>query len=189
MTWTILHHGAIASLATSEGIVPAAALPAFDDALALLAGLEAVRAESVAAGHAEGFAAGRAAAAAEQAAALVALDAQVAAARAELRGSAAGLAVAIVRRIATGLGSADVVAALAARAAEDLAPDRPAEARVPPAALAATVARLGNRPQITVVADPALAADDCVLATPLGSVHAGLETQLAAVERALADAG
>lgn len=189
MTWVILHQDRFATLATDDALVPADAVPAFADAMALLAGLETVRADAIARGHADGKVEGRAAAAAEHAATLLDLKRQTAAARAELRSEAVTMALAIVRRIADGIGAAETVAALAARAAETLVPDTEAEVRVPPLAVAAAVARLGQFPGLIVVGDPALGSDECVLATPLGSIRAGLDVQLSTIERTLADAG
>nr|WP_239024667.1 FliH/SctL family protein [Sphingomonas corticis] len=100
----------------------------------------------------------------------------------EQRGDLARLALEVVRRIAADLGAADMVAAMADRAAAGVAPDLAPTVRVHPDALAATRARLGER--VAVEADAALAPTDCVIATSLGEVHAGLETQLAALARA-----
>lgn len=185
MTWLIIDHHRTATLATDDPLVATGDIAAFGDARSLLAGLDAVADGARARAHVEGLAAGRAAAAAEQAAALIALEARAATERAAMRAEAGDLAIAIVRRIAAGIGHPETVAALAASAAAELAPDAPAEARVAPDAVAATVARLGNRPQVTVIADPALAPTDCMLTTPLGSIRAGLETQLAAIGAAL----
>lgn len=189
MTFLVIDHGRVASLATNDALVAAADIAAFDDARRLFAGLDAIVAAAAARGHAEGVAAGRAVAAAEQATALLDLEARAAAARAELRTEAAGLAVAITRHIAAGIGPAATVAALAATAAAALAPDTAAEARVHPDAVAATVARLGDHPQITVVADAGVPATDCIIVTALGSIGAGLDTQLAAIAAALAAPG
>jgi flagellar assembly protein FliH len=193
MSFVVLRAGPYASLASDDPLVPAAALPAFADAISLLDGLAALAAQARAAGHADGLARGladgRAQAAAELATSLADADAQLAAARAALRREAAGLAVAIVRRIAGGLGPADTVAALAETAAAALAPDPAAEVRVPAAALAATAARLRPWPRLVVVADPALAGDECEFRSGLGVVRAGLETQLAAILAGLGDQG
>lgn len=193
MSFVLIHADREATLLRDDPIVPARELPAFTaardllDAVAALrdeaagateAAKEAARAEGYAAGHAEGLAAG-AAAVREELLRLVQADAVRAQ---EQRGDLARLALEVVRRIAADLGAADMVAAMADRAAAGVAPDPAPTVRVHPDALAATRARLGER--VAVEADAALAPTDCVIATPLGEVHAGLETQLAALARA-----
>ena len=106
------------------------------------ASAEAVRVKAEAAGTATGLAAGREAAAAEARAHLLDLTARAAADRAIARSDVSRLALEVVRRIAGGIGPVDTVAALAERAAADLLPDTVATVRVPPAAVAATSARL-----------------------------------------------
>jgi type III secretion protein L len=185
MTWLVIDQHRIVSLATDDPLIAAQDISAFDDVRALLAGIDAISLAAETRGYAKGLADGRAVAAAEHTTALMALDACAATARAALRAEAGDLAIAIIRRIAAEIGPAATVAGLAASAAADLAPDAPAQARVHPSAVAATVARLGGQPQVTVVADAGLSPTDCVLITANGSIRAGLDTQLTVLAAAL----
>lgn len=193
MSFVLIHADRQATLLRDDPIVPAAQVPAFNEARDLLdavtalrgdaaeaveAAREAARAEGYAAGHAEGLAAG-AASIRDELMRLVQADAVRAEAQ---RGDLARLALEVVRRIAADLGAPETVAALADRAAAAVAPDPAPVVRVHPDALSATRARLD--PRIAVEADAALAPTDCVVATPLGEVRAGLETQLSALARA-----
>ena len=193
MSFVLIHADRQATLLRDDPIVPAAQVPAFTEARDLLdavsalrddsAGLAeeaaaAARVEGYAAGHAEGVAAGAAAVRDELIRLMQADAVRVEAQRADL----ARLALEVVRRIAADLGSAEMVAALADRAAAAVAPDPAPVVRVHADAVAATRARLD--PRVTVEADASLAPTECVIATPLGEVRAGLETQLAALARA-----
>lgn len=184
-----------ATLAADDAVVPAAALAPLRDAATMLRSVEAMQdavagdcAASVARATAEGFAAGeaqgRAAAATEAAQALFDMNVRAAAERQTMRAEVSRLAIEVVRRIASGLGDDATVAALAERAARDLAPDAVAVVRVAPGAVDATAERLRDYPGLTVVGDATREAADCIIETPLGASHAGLEVQLAAVERA-----
>lgn len=162
-----------------------------DSASEIVAGLqahrEAARAAATAEGFARGHADGAAKAAAEVAETLAGVHAALQAERARLRASAAPLALDIVRRIAAGLAPDEVLAALAEQAARDLLPEEPIGVRVAPDAVGAVSRRLwpiGAR--IEVHGDPDLAAGDCVLDTPSGRTHAGLEVQLKALETVFA---
>lgn len=183
------------TLASGDPVVPAAAVAPLREAATILdaagrlhAEVESDCAASVAAASATGFAAGHAAglqaASAEAAKSLFDLNLRAADERRTMRAEISGLALGVVRRIAGNLGDEALVAALAERAAQDLAPDVVAAVRVAPAAVGATVERLRGYPGLTVVGDATLAATDCVIETPLGASHAGLDVQLAAVERA-----
>lgn len=192
MSFVLIRADAAATLMRDDPLVRAADVPVLGDVQRLLADAqslredaraasekagEAARDEGYAAGHAEGLAAGAALVREE----LLRL-AQADAARAEAqRTDLARLGLEVVRRIAADLGPADMVAALAERAAAAIAPDSQLTVRVPPAALDATRARLGAG--VAVEPDPTLGATDCVLSTPLGEVRAGLETQLAQLAR------
>ena len=185
----------MSTLASDDPVIPAADVGPLRDAAAALAeavglrGAAAADAAAVAAdGHTAGLAAGygegRAAAMAEVSAELLALTGRADADRARVRNDVSQLALEVVRRIAGEIGEADTVAALASRAAADLLPDAIATVRVRPEALEATAARLAGNRGLTVIADPTLAFGDCLIETPLGISHAGLDIQLAAVERA-----
>lgn len=184
-----------ATLAVDDAVVHAAAVAPLRDAAAMLRSVEAMQdavagdcAASVERATADGFAAGeaqgRTAAAAEAAQALFDLNVRAAAERQAMRAEVSGLAIEVVRRIASGLGNDATVAALAERAARDLAPDAVAVVRVAPDAVQATTDRLRAFSGLTVVGDAARGPTDCIIETPLGASHAGLDVQLAAVERA-----
>lgn len=195
MAWQLLRADALGLVAADDPVVPAAEVSRLRDADALLAAARALH-ESIAAeveaararGHAEGVAAGlaegRNTAADEAHTELFALARRAAAERDRQRGEVAKLALQVVRRIAGEVGPPAIVAGLAETAAASLLPDTVATVRVPPAATAATIGRLGKWPSLTVVADETLADDDCIVETSFGSTRAGLETQLAAVDRA-----
>ena len=195
MSLYLITADSMSTLATDDPVIPAASVGPLQDAAAALAGAAALRARAAAdaeaavadghsAGHAAGYAEGRSATMAEASAELLALTGRADADRARVRNDVSQLALEVVRRIAGEIGEADTVAALASRAAADLLPDAVATVRVRPEALEATAARLAGNRGLTVIADPALAFGDCLIETPLGISHAGLDIQLAAVERA-----
>jgi flagellar biosynthesis/type III secretory pathway protein FliH len=194
MSFLVVHADRAATLLADDPIVPAAKIPQLKDAIALLArageirdaedsahadAAEAARRE----GHAAGLAEGRAAAAEEVAAELLRIARDDHARAAERRADVVRLALAVVRRIAADL-DGEMVAALAQRAVAAQAHDAAVTVRVAPAALEATRARLAGRTGILVEADASLDAQDCVVATALGRVIAGLEPQLARIEAA-----
>lgn len=194
----LLHAGATATVIVDDPIVPSAQLPALRDALALLTGVETLRAgaddvraaarcEGYDAGFAEGREAGLAAGRAEMSAELFRLsmrDGEAAAARED---EIARLALAVVRRIAGSVGESDIVAGLAAQAVTVLSPDTAATLRVAPAAVAAVNARLADVAHLAIEADDKLGPTDCVIETRLGRTDAGLETQLTQIELAWAE--
>jgi type III secretion protein L len=184
-----------ATLVTDDAVIPAreiAALRSASETLTAAASLrdavvaerDAATAAATAAGYAAGHAAGREAAAAEARAALFDLTLRAADERGRARADVSRLALEVVRRIAGEIGDAATVAALADRAAAELLPDTVAVVRVAPEAREPTADRLQAYPGLTVLGDAALGATDCVIETPLGASHAGLDVQLAAVERA-----
>jgi type III secretion protein L len=186
--FVLIRADAATTLLRDDPIVRAGEVAALREANALLAAATAMRdgarrandtaaEQARAAGYAAGRAEGLAAGAAEVRAELLRL-AQADAERAERqRGDLARLGVEVVRRIAAELGAPAMVAALADKAAASVAPDLKLTVRVSPAAVERTRDRLGA--QVAVEPDETLEATDCVLATPLGEVRAGLETQLA----------
>ena len=199
MSFVLLHADRLRSVVAADALVPASEVETVRHAAELLA--EACRlrdaaveevAQARAAAHAEGLAAGqaqgRAEADAQVAAALVELQARAVEQEVRRRGDIARLAIEVVRRVAGEVGEASFVAGLAERAAAALAPDQPAVVRVAPGVADAVRARLSSHPAVTVEADPAVTQVDCVLETTLGRTHAGLETQLGAIERAWAAA-
>lgn len=191
----LLHADRAATLLADDPIVAANDVTRFGDVTALLdaatslrddaqeardAALAAARADGFAAGHAEGRAAGDSSIRDE----LLRL-AQEDAVRAETqRADLAKLALEVVRRIAGTVGAPDMIAGIAAQAAAQVAPETAATVRVHPASAAKVADRLANLRHIAVEADETLAPNDCVVATPLGRTHAGLDTQIAQLERA-----
>lgn len=135
------------------------------------------------AGEAEGRAAAERAVAAEHGGRLFALELAAAEERSAARAEAPRLALAMVRRVAAELGDADVVAAIAARVLSEQRPTADATVRVAPSAVAAVRRRLGEA--VVVIGDPSLRPTDCSVETPLGRTIAGLDVQLAQLERAL----
>ena len=190
----LLHADRDTSLLVDDPIVPAGDVARFGEIAALLDAAAALRRdadsayhvareEARAGGYAEGERAGRAAGEAAIRDELLRL-AQADAARGEAqRADLARLALEVVRRIAGELG-ADVVAGIATRAAQDIAPNAHATIRVHPDAVDATRTRLEAGGKLAIVGDASLDAADCIIETPLGRTHAGLETQLAHLQRA-----
>lgn len=185
--FVLIRADATSTLLRDDPIVRAADVPVLNDADRLLANATALRDEARAASHAAsedaraaGYAAGHAeglaAAEVEVRAELLRLAQADAERMAAQRADLARLGLEVVRRIAADLGAPEMVAALADQAAAAIAPDTPLTVRVPPAALARVRARLGGR--AIVEPDVTLEATGCVLATPLGEVRAGLDTQL-----------
>lgn len=188
MNYLLLHADRLTTLLADDPIVPARDVGQLTDALTLLGAAGQLCAEEAergrAEGHAQGLAEGRAEAEAEARAQLFRLAVRDAAERRKLRGDVAALAIEVVRRIAGELGPEEIVAALAERAATSLLPETAATVRVAPGNVTEVTARLAHLPAIRVSADPGFGAEDCVVETALGRVHAGLETQLAAIAHA-----
>lgn len=153
---------------------------------AIEASAKTARVEAERAGHAEGYAAGQQEAEQAGAARLAEMEAALQAETEKLRRSSAGLAIEIVRRIAGRLADDCLVAALADEAVRELVPDRPVAVRVHPDQAEAVAQRLAPfAERVAVEADADLPPSGCVLVSHLGRIDAGLETQLAAIERAL----
>lgn len=199
MTYLLIHADQLATILTDDPIVPAGDLDRLRDGLDLLgkargvhdaavARVAAAEAGARALGHADGLAEGRAIAEGEGRERIFALAVKAAEDRRRLRADVTALAIEVVRRIAGQVGSDTMVAALADRAAAELLPDQLATIRVAPRAVAETRRRIGKRPGLQIEADDRLDANDCVVETALGRTHAGLDTQLATIARALAAA-
>ena len=195
MTLFVIAASAAATLATDDPVITIADVGKVRDAVAAVrragevqvmaetrvaAAVEAATNEGRARGHADGLAA----AAAETAAAFFAQNLRLGEERRRLRAEVTRLALEVVRRIAGDIGEAAIVAGLAERAAAELLPDAVAVVRVSPGTVDAVSKRLRAFPGLTVVGDVAVAANDCSIENALGVSHAGLEVQLAAVERA-----
>jgi flagellar biosynthesis/type III secretory pathway protein FliH len=194
MSFLVLHADRLATALTDDPLVPATDVRRVQDALALLAeagdlrhGAEEAIHAARAAAHAEGFAAGReeglAAGEIERQAELFRIAMRDSELQRERQKDIARLALEVVRRIAGELDDGVMVAGLAERAAAQLAPDSGAVVRVAPAAAEVVRARLNGRAGLSVEADPLLGEQDCVIETPLGRTHAGLDTQLAQIDR------
>lgn len=198
MSYLVLHRDAAATILGDDPIVPRPQIEQYHELSDLFAAVDRLRdaeaervieaerrgrLEGYAAGHLEGRGAGQAEINAE----LFRLAMRDAAERRKLRADVAALAIEVVRRIAGEVGVGATVAALANQAAGNLVADTPAIIRVAPSAVAATSARLAEREGIDVVADSTLTPMDCVVETSLGRIHAGLETQLAAIDNAWAE--
>ena len=146
---------------------------------------EHARADGYAAGLEEGRRAGGAAAAQSLAALVREVRAQSQAARAEL----GRVALEVVRRIAAEIGPQTMLEAVAERAVRDTLSQQPLVVRVAETAAPGVAARLWPlNAEVEVIADPAVAEGDCVIASRSGAAHAGLEVQLSALERAFAEA-
>lgn len=170
----------VTRLGSATALLGAATMLRDDAQGARDATLAAARAEGFAAGHVEGRAAGEVSIREE----LLRLAQEDAVRAGAQRADLAKLALEVVRRIAGTIGAPDVIAGIAAQAAAHVAPETAATVRVHSDAVVATTRRLAGLRHITVEADDTLAPDDCVLATPLGRMHAGLDTQIAQLERA-----
>lgn len=194
-SFLLLHVDRDATLLADDPIVPANDVTRLRDVTALLdaattmrddahdarnAALASARAEGFRAGHVDGLAAGEASIREE----LLRL-AQDDAVRAEAqRADLAKLALEVVRRMAGMIGTPDFVAGIAAQAAAQVAPTTAATVRVNPAVAPRVAERLGSLHHVTVEGDETLEIDDCIVETALGRTHAGLETQIAQLERA-----
>lgn len=195
MSYVILHADKLRSVASDDALVSATEVEALRDAMALLSeagrlrddaeqDIAAARTQARAAGEDEGRADGRALVQAATTETLAKLHDTAAAVETERRADIARLALEVVRRIAGDIGSPSVVAGLVERATLSLTSDAGAVVRVAAPCVEAVRERLAAREGVTVEADPTLDATDCVIETPLGSTHAGLETQLSALARA-----
>jgi len=195
MSYLILHRDTAATILGDDPIVPRSKIERYHELSDLFAAIDQLRdseaeriVEAERRGRLEGFAAGhlegRDVGQAEINAELFRLSMRDAAERRKLRTDVAALAIEVVRRIAGEVGANATVAALAHQAAGNLVADIPAIIRVAPSAVVATSARLAERKGIEVVADATLAPMDCVVETSLGRIHAGLETQLDAIDNA-----
>lgn len=195
MTYTLIASAPGAALLTDQSIIPredAAKVESAAEMVALaqarLAVVESYRTAQGQVGHAEGFAAGyeegRALAAREAAETVARLHGEMEAAREQLRAATGRLALDVVRRIAVELGPEATLAALAERAVRDVLPDAPITVHVAPASVGAVTTRLWPiGATIEVQADETLTPGDCIIETAAGRSHAGLEVQLAALER------
>lgn len=194
MTYLMLHAERLHSIVTDQPLIPAADVAKVRDAAALLVEARRLRdaaeediAETRAAererGFTAGFAEGKAAADAVLTETLTALATKAAEDEADRRSQIARLAIEVVRRMAGEIAAGTMVAGLAERATAELTDNPGVVVRVAPQNVVATQQRLSDR-AVTVQADENLNIHDCVVDTSIGSSHAGLEIQLAALGRA-----
>jgi type III secretion system HrpE/YscL family protein len=188
----------------SGAVVPAAVFDAHAEAQRLVAEARAEAARLVAgaeaareAGRREGRARGREEGLAEMTELLVRARAVLAAARADAAADLRTLAVRIAEKV---LGRAlqaapELAGDLCAAALEAARHQREITLRVHPDDLAAVEAArprlrhlLLRAPDLALRADPTVGRGGCVVETEVGAIDARLETQLDAIERALADA-
>jgi type III secretion protein L len=138
------------------------------------------------AGYEKGQAEGYEAALEHIATKLVVLAKEANASRDDLRHSAGDIAIKIVAKIATDLGSQPTIAALVKTAAKDIAPHEPIVLKVSPDNVGYMTEEIKNSENysgvseriVDVVADPGMGSEDCVLETEYGHIRADLKTQL-----------
>lgn len=153
---------------------------------ALEAECEQVRARAREEGRAQGLAQGRQEAAKALGQSLARLDRTLAVERAATEARVVQLAIAVVERVAAGLGPAAVVSALASRALAELDPARPVRLRVHPAVARTLGSELATGSgHVQVIAGEHLGPFDCELDTGNGRIEAGLPLQLEALGVAL----
>lgn len=185
MSFLAVHRGSASSLATDRLWLGTEEWTCAESAKALLARLQDVAdhveqslAEARDEARREGRADGQAQALAEAAPRLAQAAERAAAEGEGLRHALVELALAIVARVLGEAARPELVAAIAAKAAEALPRDTPARLRVHPAQLAAVGAQLAAVPGLVVEGDGSLEALDCVFETPAGRLLAGLPAQL-----------
>jgi type III secretion protein L len=138
-------------------------------------------------GYVDGLAEGRAAGAAEAARAVAALAVEVRRHQTDQRERLGALSLDVVRRVAAELGPQAVLEAVVERAVRDVVADQPLAVHVPPESAGGVAERLSNLSEVEVLSDPHVASGEAVVVSAQGSAHAGLELQLALLERAFAE--
>lgn len=190
-------------IASDRRVLRAAEVPALQQADALLAELQALRANEQAridaaceaarqAGREQGLAEGQAWVREQAAQALAQLTQQHDAARQQLQQAAGRLALDIFHKLLGTLPGDAVLARLATQAARELLPARCWRIEVHPSALDALRAALqaadpddrAGLAQAELVANPQLAETDCRLVTEFGTADASLATQVARLAQA-----
>lgn len=195
--FTVLHGRRSLQVATNRMVIPAEEIGSFatsiECAQALTSLLEHERARVTAAleqARQTGLEAGRREGqheAAEQLTETVArMVAEQQAQHQATRAAVGTLALAVVNKLAASLGAAEVVPALIEQAITELVPQRPTRVRVSPEAVEATRDRMsGLKLAADVRADETLQPFDCVIDSINGQHVVSLDTQLAAIARAL----
>ena len=198
-----LHHRADLTVATTEPVVPPEQLVPLQDALALAdalstlvagqqAALAQAEAEARAAGDAAGYADGQARAQQEAADTLAEQLQRIAteqtAQRDELRQALVALASGMVRRMASDLAPAQVLAALAERAFDHVVPPQPVRLKLPPALVEPVRAELARRElplPVQCAPDAQLHGLQCTIESQAGTLLAGLDEVLARTTQSL----
>jgi len=147
-------------------------------------------------GREQGLVQGREIATAELAKTRLSLLDQANVERDQVRKEVISLALQVVRKIADGVASEDMLLALATTAAQECLPSKSIVLKVHPDALDGVKKRLADHhassdthhPVQSIVADEDLDPDACVLQTDAGQVCADLDTQLNVIEKHLAAA-
>jgi type III secretion protein L len=216
MTWLAIHTDPQLAIASDALLVPAAQVPAFEDAVALAGELARLRdgeaqriAQCLRDAHAQGLREGaaharreaHAVAADRLAQTLGELELRAREQHAALRDAVLELGLLVLRRIAAQLGREEMLAALVVqvldrldaeeRQRHGLAPGTACVLRLHPELLDAVRRRVGERANELAIewrADPGLDPLGCVIDTPAGRLLAGLDAQLEHVRAALRDA-
>jgi len=145
-------------------------------------------------GREQGLVQGREIATAELAKTSLSLVDQTNAGLDQVREDVLSLALQVVRKIADGVASEDMLFALATSAAQECLPSKSIVLKVHPDAVDGVKQRLSdyqassdtNHPVHNVVADEDLDLDACLLETDAGQVCADIDTQLNVIEKHLA---
>ena len=195
--YTVVHGRRSLQLATHRLLIPAAEVGSFATAAhcaqALTSLLEHERARVDAAlkaaeeiGHEQGRKNGERATAQALADTIARMAAELQAQQAAARASVSTLALAVVHKLAASLGAREVVPTLIEQAVLELMPTRVTRVRVSPDALEPTrmrLAQMGVEAEVRV--DETLSPCDCVIESLDGQNMVGLDTQLAAIGKAL----
>lgn len=121
---------------------------------------------------------------------LVVLSKEAANQREKLEQETGSLAIKIVEKIATEVGSHEMIVALAKSAAAEMLPRELIVLRVHPEAHSAVSQQVLNPDQkysriVEVIADPELEEEDCILESEYGHIKADLKTQLKVIHERL----
>jgi flagellar biosynthesis/type III secretory pathway protein FliH len=202
--WVLCRAGGLEIGVEGDPVIDAGSLPLVGEATAVLRRLETLREAVVRSGEArreqalrEGLAEAHAIAGVEASDAIARAAAGFDRALREecerRRAREVDLALAVVTRIAGGLGEAPIVAALARTAIAELDAVQPVRVRVPPSlepAVRAALAKAADGaagPAVEVVGDERLDRFDCEIDHGDAIVDASLGTQLQAIREALGD--
>ncbi len=185
MTYHLVHADDAALLFSDRAVIKRDECRAFSDAVGLLGAVREAQARAVAATEAAreaAYATALAGARAKIEAMLASEIAQFAAAidaqEQARRNEVAEAALAAVHAVLGDLDDATLMPALVARALDRLQPQGAVIVTVAPDLAEKVAARLAASTEVTILPDPALAAQDCVIRTEQGQVIASLSVQL-----------